>query len=67
MPGKILEVKAAAGKDVKKGDPLVVMEAMKMEHTLVAPRDGKIIEVGARAGTQTAEGVTLVKLEPQPE
>ena len=67
MPGKILEVKAITGAEVKKGDPLVVMEAMKMEHTLVAPRDGKIIEVTAQAGTQTAEGVVLVKFEPQPE
>jgi acetyl/propionyl-CoA carboxylase alpha subunit len=67
MPGQILEVKAVAGKDVKKGDPLVVMEAMKMEHTLTAPRDGRIIEVSASPGTQTAEGVILVKLEPQPE
>jgi 3-methylcrotonyl-CoA carboxylase alpha subunit len=67
MPGKILEVKAVAGNEVKKGEPLVVMEAMKMEHTLVAPRDGKIIEVGATMGAQTAEGAILVKLEPQPE
>ena len=50
-----------------RGDTLVVMEAMKMEHTLAAPRDGKIIEVNASAGAQTAEGVVLVKLEPQPE
>ncbi len=67
MPGKILEVKAVAGREVKKGDPLVTMEAMKMEHTLTAPRDGKIIEVSASAGAQTAEGAVLVKLEPQPE
>jgi acetyl/propionyl-CoA carboxylase alpha subunit len=67
MPGKILEVKAVAGKNVKKGDPLVVMEAMKMEHTLAAPRDGRIIEVSASAGTQTSEGAVLVRLEPQPE
>jgi acetyl/propionyl-CoA carboxylase alpha subunit len=67
MPGKVLEVKAVAGADVKKGDPLVVMEAMKMEHTLVAPRDGKIVEVNAKAGAQTAEGVVLVKLELLPE
>ena len=67
MPGKILDVKATAGQDVKKGDPLVVMEAMKMEHTLTAPRDGKVAEVSATAGTQTAEGVVLVKLEPVPE
>jgi acetyl/propionyl-CoA carboxylase alpha subunit len=67
MPGKILEVNAVAGRDVRKGDPLVVMEAMKMEHTLAAPRDGKIIEVSASPGTQTSEGAVLVKLEPQPE
>jgi 3-methylcrotonyl-CoA carboxylase alpha subunit len=67
MPGKILEVKAVAGRDVKKGDPLVVMEAMKMEHTLAAPRDGKVLEVSASAGAQASEGVVLVKLEPQPE
>ena len=67
MPGKILDVKAKAGGAVKKGDPLVVMEAMKMEHTLTAPRDGKISDVSATPGTQTAEGVVLVKLEPLPE
>jgi 3-methylcrotonyl-CoA carboxylase alpha subunit len=67
MPGKILEVKAIAGADVKKGDPLVVMEAMKMEHTLAAPRDGKIIEVTASPGVQTTEGAVLVRFEPQPE
>ncbi len=67
MPGKILDVKASPGQDVKKGDPLVVMEAMKMEHTLTAPRDGKVAEVAASARTQTAEGVVLVKLEPLPE
>ncbi len=67
MPGKILDVKATPGQDVKKGDPLVVMEAMKMEHTLTAPRDGKILEVAAATGAQTAEGVVLVKLEPIPE
>jgi acetyl/propionyl-CoA carboxylase alpha subunit len=67
MPGKILDVKATSGQDVKKGDPLVVMEAMKMEHTLTAPRDGKVAEVSATAGAQTAEGVVLVKLEPLPE
>ncbi len=46
---------------------MVVLEAMKMEHTLTAPRDGKIIEVGAVAGAQTAEGVVLVRFEPIPE
>jgi len=67
MPGKVLEVKAKAGQAVKRGEPLVVLEAMKMEHTLAAPRDGIVAEVGATAGTQTAEGVVLVKLQPAPE
>ncbi len=67
MPGKVLDVKAKPGQDVKRGDPLVVMEAMKMEHTLAAPRDGRISEVSAIAGAQTAEGAVLVKIEPRPE
>jgi acetyl-CoA carboxylase biotin carboxylase subunit len=67
MPGKVLDVKASVGQDVKKGDAMVVLEAMKMEHTLTAPRDGKVIEVNAVAGVQTAEGMVLVKFEPVPE
>jgi 3-methylcrotonyl-CoA carboxylase alpha subunit len=67
MPGKVLDVKAKAGAVVKRGEALVVMEAMKMEHTLVAPRDGKIAEVNAKPATQVAEGIVLVRLEPLPE
>ncbi len=67
MPGKVLEVKAKPGQDVKRGEGLVVLEAMKMEHTLTAPRDGKVAEVTAIPGAQTAEGVVLVRLEPAPE
>jgi acetyl/propionyl-CoA carboxylase alpha subunit len=67
MPGKVLEVNAKAGQVVKRGEPLVVLEAMKMEHTLTAPRDGTVAEVAAVAGAQTAEGIMLVKLEPAPE
>ena len=67
MPGKVLEVKIAAGQDVKRGDALVVLEAMKMEHTLTAPRDGKIYEVSATAGMQTTDGAILVRLEALPD
>jgi 3-methylcrotonyl-CoA carboxylase alpha subunit len=67
MPGKVLDVKAKVGAAVKRGDALVVMEAMKMEHTLVAPRDGKVAEVSAVVATQVADGVVLVRLEPIPE
>jgi 3-methylcrotonyl-CoA carboxylase alpha subunit len=49
---------------VKKGDPLVVLEAMKMEHTLGAPRDGAIAEVLVQTGVQTGEGAVLVRLSP---
>ena len=48
---------------VTKGDPLVVLEAMKMEHILTAPRDGRIAEVLVAEGDQVADGTTLVRLE----
>jgi acetyl-CoA carboxylase biotin carboxylase subunit len=63
MPGKIVSVAAKAGASVKKGDALVVLEAMKMEHTLTAPFDGKIVELKAKVGDQVSEGVLLAKLE----
>ena len=67
MPGKVLDVKAVVGAEVKKGAALVVMEAMKMEHTLIAPRDGVIAMVSVTVGAQTTEGVVLVRMEPKPE
>jgi 3-methylcrotonyl-CoA carboxylase alpha subunit len=67
MPGKVLDVKTSVGKAVKRGDALVVMEAMKMEHSLTAPRDGVVQAVNATAGAQTIEGAVLVRLEPVAE
>jgi acetyl-CoA carboxylase biotin carboxylase subunit len=63
MPGKIVSVAAKAGAKLKKGDPILVLEAMKMEHTLVAPFDGKLAELNAKPGAQVSEGVVLAKLE----
>ena len=63
MPGKIVSVAAKAGAKLKKGDAILVLEAMKMEHTLVAPFDGKLTELNAKAGAQVSEGVVLAKLE----
>jgi acetyl/propionyl-CoA carboxylase alpha subunit len=63
MPGKIVSVAAKAGAKLKKGDPILVLEAMKMEHTLTAPFDGKLAELNAKAGAQVSEGVVLAKLE----
>jgi 3-methylcrotonyl-CoA carboxylase alpha subunit len=60
MPGKVIAVHVAAGSRVAKGAPLLVMEAMKMEHTIVAPADGVVEAVLYGAGEQVAEGAALV-------
>ena len=60
MPGKVVAVLAASGKEVKKGEPLVIMEAMKMEHTISAPSDGLVEEVLYQVGDQVADGAPLL-------
>ena len=62
MPGKILGVKVAAGQAVKKGDVLVVLEAMKMENEIVAPQDGTVASVNTSVGEQVEAGAVLVTL-----
>ena len=62
MPGKILGVKTEVGKAVKKGDVLMVLEAMKMENEIVAPEDGTVASVDATVGAQVESGDTLVTL-----
>ncbi|WP_417493640.1 acetyl/propionyl/methylcrotonyl-CoA carboxylase subunit alpha [Maricaulis sp.] len=63
MPGKVLAVNVAAGDAVVRGQALVVLEAMKMEHALAPPRDGTIAEMRVEAGAQVAEGDVLVLLQ----
>jgi len=63
MPGKVLQVLVQAGARVLKGAPLVILEAMKMEHTIAAPHDGRIAEIHFTAGDQVNEGVELLRLE----
>jgi len=63
MPGKIVSVAVEAGQSVSKGQTLLTLEAMKMEHALAAPFDGVVAELTAVAGGQVSEGVVLVKLE----
>ena len=67
MPGKVIAFLAQVGDAVIQGQALAVMEAMKMEHTLTAPRDGRISEISATAGMQTTDGAILVRLEALPE
>jgi 3-methylcrotonyl-CoA carboxylase alpha subunit len=62
MPGKVTALLAKAGERVKRGQPLAVMEAMKMEHTLSAPHDGVVQEVLYAVGDQVAEGGELLRL-----
>ena len=64
MPGRVVAVQVAAGERVAKGQPLLAVEAMKMEHVLAAPFDGVVAELNAEAGQQVEEGATLVRLEP---
>ncbi len=62
MPGKILSFSVKAGDKVTKGQPLAVMEAMKMEHTIAAPADGVVEELLYAPGDQVTEGSELLKI-----
>ncbi|MBT7756047.1 MAG: biotin/lipoyl-binding protein, partial [Rhodospirillaceae bacterium] len=63
LPGKIVQVHVEAGANVKKGDPLLILEAMKMEHTISAPRDAEIAAIPFGPGEQVEEGAELVLFE----
>ena len=65
MPGKIVRVDVKAGDKVRKGDPLVALEAMKMEHVITAPGIGIISSVKCAVGDQVEEGVELVAFEAE--
>ncbi|RAK58980.1 methylcrotonoyl-CoA carboxylase [Phenylobacterium hankyongense] len=62
MPGKVTGLSVKPGDAVAKGQPLLTLEAMKMEHALTAPFDGTVAEVAVEVGSQVAEGAVLVKL-----
>ena len=62
MPGKVVSFAVQAGDQVSKGQPLAVMEAMKMEHTIAAPADGVVAELLYAPGDQVMEGAELLKL-----
>jgi 3-methylcrotonyl-CoA carboxylase alpha subunit len=62
MPGTIISVLVKVGDTVSAGQPLLVMEAMKMEHTIKAPSAGKVAQVHYQAGEQVKEGAELVEI-----
>ena len=63
MPGNLIDVKVKAGDSVKKGDVLVLLEAMKMENEIMAPHDAKVAHVLAAKGATVNTGDVLVVLE----
>ncbi len=62
MPGTIVSIKVNAGDMVKKGDVLVILEAMKMENEIMAPQDGKVVAVNTSNGVSVNTGDALVSL-----
>jgi 3-methylcrotonyl-CoA carboxylase alpha subunit len=65
MPGLVTSVRTAQGAAVRKGDPLLVLEAMKMEHILTAPRDGIVAELLVAERDQVCDGTLLLRLEAE--
>ena len=66
MPGVILEVHVTPGAHVRRGDPLLVLEAMKMRNTIRSPRDGVVLEVTTEAGRPVVPGEPLVRIGDAP-
>jgi len=66
MPGRVTAVEVTKGAAVVKGQRLLTLEAMKMEHALTAPFDGTIAELNAKTGGQVNEGQLLVRIEAEP-
>ena len=62
MPGNVLDVKVAVGQQVKKGDVLLILEAMKMENEINAPKDGTVAQVTVTKGATVDSGAVLVVL-----
>jgi biotin carboxyl carrier protein len=65
MPGRIVSVGAEVGARVDKGQPIVTLEAMKMEHALAAPFAGTVTALSVQPGDQVADGVTLARIEAE--
>lgn len=64
MPGKVIKLVAKTGDKVKKGEPLIILEAMKMEHVVRAPYDGEVKAVLAEPGQLISQKSTLIDFVP---
>ena len=64
MPSMVVALLKQKGEQVKAGDGLMVLEAMKMEHTILAPANGQLIDIYYAIGAQVPEGAQLVEFEP---
>ena len=62
MPGRVIQLLVAPGEAVRRGQPMIVIDAMKMEHTIAAPRDGIVAAVHYAAGDPVEEGAELIAL-----
>ncbi|MGV0801157.1 acetyl-CoA carboxylase biotin carboxyl carrier protein subunit, partial [Mycolicibacterium elephantis] len=65
MPGSVLRIGAAVGDRVHAGQPLVWLEAMKMEHTVTAPADGVLAELNVEPGQQVDVGTVLARVDSE--
>lgn len=63
IPGTIIDVKVKKGQEVKQGDVLVILDAMKMHNRLIAPSNGKVKEVKVKPGDRVCKGALLVSIE----
>ena len=63
LPGTVVDIKVAVGASVKKGQTLIVLEAMKMENNLDSERDGKVTEIKVNKGDAVMEGTILITIE----
>ena len=63
MPGTVLSIKTSVGAQVKRGDVLLILEAMKMENEIVAPKDGSVAQILVQAGASVNSGDAMVVLK----
>jgi biotin carboxyl carrier protein len=63
MPGRVVRILVAEGDEVSEGEPVIVVEAMKMENELAAPRDGVVARICVESGAQVEAKTVLVEFE----